>query len=822
MKKYTISFNKITHDKKPSGKEIAKISNSLYKYEMEYKELAHKVGKCGCTFSPAIYDGKRKKDNYAGQQLIALDFDDGVSFAEIKERAELYMLPILFAYKTFSYTEEHEKFRVVFALSDIIFDLFTSEVIISMFMEIFKECDKACKDGSRMFFGGSGLLELANEPAEITFNSMIVSFVNYMNDRYGDDHYKREIRKFYQSIGVKCKNTIPVVEDDKFVYSGIDKTFKNKTLHNSDDNDVNKKGRREVTRNFDWNALYDRCLLYRKFVDGSEYYYYPELFIIATNFINIEKGKKKFMEILNSENNAKNEAYHTCNWQTTLRTIIEMDYRLEGCESCPYADECMHSKNMILTAKPTNSIILQTKKKEYVSVEEAEEDLRVNFYKAVLSINEGVHIIKAQTGIGKTNLYLDYILKSDNKFIIAVPTHNLKMEIYNKAVYKGISDIAYTPEMPELTQELDEKIKHIYNIGAGEYAIKILRDTFHNMKPEDHDYKVLSDYLESVEKIKDFEGHIITTHDRLLYMRNDNDLLSDREVIIDEDIIRTMLSIGYINNKEIQHMLDKGLFTQQVTKKFKSIIKNKGYRRYDYREDERISITNESLPIFDDINADIVGLSESCYTYNNGTETYFVKRKWLPCKKVIIMSATANEEIYKMLTHYDVHFYSCKMAHYMGELKLCSKHSFSRNSLEREGIIDYIKENIGDDIVITVKAFEKEFNTKYHYGAVEGLNCLEGKNISIVGLPNVNEVVYKLYGMITGVDVEKCNISPRRIEYNGYNFYVNTFENKELRAIQLWMLESLIEQAVGRARLLRFDCTVKLFARFPVDQAIIE
>lgn len=818
MKKYTISLNKIPHNTKPSKKEIAKISNSLYTYDMEYTKLAHEVGERGCTFSPAIYNGKRKKDNYIGQQLIALDFDNGVSFAEIKNRAEHYRLPILFAYKTFSYTEEHEKFRIVFALSGVIEDLFTSEAVILMFMKIFKECDGACKDSSRMFFGGKGLLEFADEPAEITFDDMCINFVNYMNDRYGDDHYRREIKKFYQSIGLEYKNTVPIVENKKFIHSRTGNSVKN----NGSDNDSDKNSRRQVTRNFDWNALYDCCLLYRNFVDGREYYYYPELFHIATNLINIEKGKKKFMEILNSANNAEYEAYHTRNWKTTLRTIIEMDYKPKFCNGCPYADKCMHSKNMLLTAKPTNSIILQTQKKEYVSLEEAEEDLRENFYKAVLSDKDGVHIIKAQTGIGKTNLYLDYILKSDKKFLIAVPTHNLKMEVYNKAVYKGIADIAYTPEMPKLTQELDEKIKHIYNIGAGEYAIKVLRDIFCDMKPENPDYVSLSAYLESVERIKDFEGHIITTHDRLLYIRNDNDLLSDREVIIDEDIIRTMLSIGYVNNKEISYMLDKGLFTPQTEKKFKSIIKNKGYRRYDYREAERILITNESLSAFENTEADIISLSESCYTYNNGTETHFLKRKWLPCKKVIVMSATANPDIYKMLTHYDVHYYPCKMAHYMGELKLYSKYSFSRHSLEQEGTIDYIKENTGDDIIITVKDFEKDFNTEYHYGAVEGLNCLEGKNISVVGLPNVNEVVYKLYGMIAGIDVEKYNMSPRRVEYNGYNFYVNSFDDEKLRSIQLWMLESLIEQAVGRARLLRFDCTVKLFARFPVNQVITE
>ncbi|MDE5935989.1 MAG: hypothetical protein K2G83_01080, partial [Ruminococcus sp.] len=215
--------------------------------------------------------------------------------------------------------------------------------------------------------------------------------------------------------------------------------------------------------------------------------------------------------------------------------------------------------------------------------------------------------------------------------------------------------------------------------------------------------------------------------------------------------------------------------------------------------------------------------AESCYIYNDGNTTTFLKRKWIPCEKVIVMSATANAEIYSMLTHYSVYDYPCKMAEYMGKLRLYPKYTFSRHALlEQKGIMEYLKDHIGDDVVITFKAFEDLFHTNYHYGAVEGLNCLEGKNISVVGLPNVDELVYKLYGMAAGVNVDSCNMRSMRVEYNGYDFQINSFDNEKLRTIQLWMLESLLEQAVGRARLLRFDCNVKVFARFPIDQAIIE
>lgn len=816
MKEYQVSFDKKRHSEKPTGNEIGKINNQLYTQSIAYDKLAYEVGECGCTFSPAIYNGKRRKEKFIGQQLIALDFDNGVAFSEIKNRAAHYRLPILFAYKTFSYTNEHEKFRVVFALSDMICDAFTVEIILAMFMKIFGECDKACKDSSRMFFGGKGLLELADEPIEISGQDMMIAFVTYMNDRYGESHYTREIKKFYHSLEVKYDGILPVLDDGKFVYEGVNLPAPNFTVKN--------KSRRNVTRNFDLNVLYNQCRLYRDFVDGTEYYYYPMLFHIATNLINIEKGKKEFLKILNAPENEHCTSYHNRNWNVILNILIAMNYQPQGCNSCPYASECLHAKNMILTAKPGHSTILQIVRKEYVSIEEAEVDLKEKFLQAVSSEHHGVHIIRAQTGIGKTNLYLDYLCQNtDRSFLIAVPTHKLKMEVYYKAIYKGIKNITYTPEMPDFSSEIQEKIKHIYAIGAGKYALKMMNDLCEQIPSEHPDYIALRNYLEALGMIKDFKGHIITTHDRLLLQKKNSNLLDGRDVIIDEDIMRTMLSTHSVDNKDILWAIKSNCFSYQVVKKLKSVIDNIGYQRYDYRENGEIELTEELISALENVDGNILDLAESCYIYNNGKTTTFLKRKWLPCEKVIVMSATANAEIYKMLTYYSVYDYPCKMATYRGELKLYPKYTFSRHALlEQKGIMDYLKDRIGDDVVITFKAFEDLFRTNYHYGAVEGLNCLEGKNISVVGLPNVDELVYKLYGMAAGVNVDNCNMRSMRIVYNGYDFHINSFDNEKLQMIQLWMLESLLEQAVGRARLLRYDCTVKVFARFPIDQAMIK
>ena len=63
----------------------------------------------------------------------------------------------------------------------------------------------------------------------------------------------------------------------------------------------------------------------------------------------------------------------------------------------------------------------------------------------------------------------------------------------------------------------------------------------------------------------------------------------------------------------------------------------------------------------------------------------------------------------------------------------------------------------------------------------------------------------------------------KEISNEDYKFCFNTYDNDYLRRIQLCFIHSELEQATGRARLLRFNCIVKLFANLPLEQAgIIE
>lgn len=93
--------------------------------------------------------------------------------------------------------------------------------------------------------------------------------------------------------------------------------------------------------------------------------------------------------------------------------------------------------------------------------------------------------------------------------------------------------------------------------------------------------------------------------------------------------------------------------------------------------------------------------------------------------------------------------------------------------------------------VIIDEDIEKELNTKYHFGNVEGLNLLSGKNLSVTGLPDKTDFVYCLYGIKAGLELNNSpNMYGHRVENGSYTFSLNIFKDEVLQKIQIWMLSS--------------------------------
>ena len=108
--------------------------------------------------TPAYLEGGRKKEHWRSQSVFALDFDSGFHFDDVQSRLQEYGLDCTFAYRTFSDSPEKPKFRVVWALDVCVIDIDLRDAYQQLLMFLFPEADKRCKDGSRLYFGGKGLI----------------------------------------------------------------------------------------------------------------------------------------------------------------------------------------------------------------------------------------------------------------------------------------------------------------------------------------------------------------------------------------------------------------------------------------------------------------------------------------------------------------------------------------------------------------------------------------------------------------------------------------------------------------------------------------
>jgi len=87
-----------------------------------------------------------------------------------------------------------------------------------------------------------------------------------------------------------------------------------------------------------------------------------------------------------------------------------------------------------------------------------------------------------------------------------------------------------------------------------------------------------------------------------------------------------------------------------------------------------------------------------------------------------------------------------------------------------------------------------------------------------LGTPHKHNALYLLIGKVLGVNVDTFNreFKMQPVEWGGFRFNFNTFDNKRLQNIQLSIIESELIQAAGRARALREDVEVDIYANLPL------
>lgn len=219
---------------KPKGKEVGLISNRIIDGHaiMTTQELAHKIAD-GYSFSPAIFDGKRSRENWIKQQLFALDFDNDTSLNDFFDAASRYAILPFCVYATYNRSETKERFRPVFCVSEPIINIELRDLIQLCLMRIFPGCDTSCKDAARFYFGGTSLIA-ENSNAVMDVQRLIAACFPDLPENYSltDTHIKELLARLDNNVNEKttdddkCEEADIVADDSPGKEKNVWKEFK--------------------------------------------------------------------------------------------------------------------------------------------------------------------------------------------------------------------------------------------------------------------------------------------------------------------------------------------------------------------------------------------------------------------------------------------------------------------------------------------------------------------------------------------------------------------------------------------------------------------
>jgi hypothetical protein len=225
----TIKYQSKPHDVWRINKDIL-----AKPVDISIQDLARSVVN-GQTFIPSYLKPnsngliERKIDYWYQQQVIALDFDNEevvkdslgktvkrdnkvlkkkVIHMTTAQAIEEFKNMAAFLYTTFSHTDSHPKFRVVFVLDKILKNYNTYKKVIESLLKKYPYADQACKDGTRIFYGGKDLIEIDYD------NRLVIGDV-LSNSQGVFDRTKSNIYNMSDTKPLKPKNNISHINQFK-------------------------------------------------------------------------------------------------------------------------------------------------------------------------------------------------------------------------------------------------------------------------------------------------------------------------------------------------------------------------------------------------------------------------------------------------------------------------------------------------------------------------------------------------------------------------------------------------------------------------------
>ena len=865
----------------------------------------------GQTFHPARFERIAKSksgkfntcdENVTELYAIALDFDNKRSEIEngdyepITHKEALAVLNKVglkasIGYFSFSNMKEgYEKFRLVFNLREAIpkSNARKYDLLMLFLLSLFPSADKATKDLSRMFFGTNTPCFLVDDEASLDEGLL---FNAYM-EPYLIETRKKTIAEKAKEFGVDLVNGRPDIvinENGTITFNFIEeqtgaerveakKARGNKAKGKSAtgsrkriiNNKIDKKASDYISKLSSKTLLSDlfNCSsVFRKWYNGEIVADHQQMLGFFTSLRFMEGGRELFIDVnRKNANKYENTERQGEEWAKTFWTTRESAY-----DYFPYSWETMRlTEEISVNSKNLYDALATYQVQQYIDtrptvktpLDEYEKNYKKTFLKILGLKEKQVLSINSETGIGKTEEYLN--LNLPGRVLVLTSTHNLsgEVEIRGRDKERKIGRILARP-LPHGTAG-DEYIKW-QKVGLEHKAKKVWDDHFRFPQNQTQEY---FDYIESKKLIEDKTFDIIlATHElgvrsqitsHFDYVIIDEDpsvriIREDRTNLQDAQLYGAEVGLGadYFDYlREIQQFIDdklvKHMTKNKTTPRMENFMVYAGARKFSPLK----LYHSDAIP-----KSNVAGFlqAEGVEVNYKGEIRYSYRRDITSTTPICVLSATSNEEIIrncfkdKEVFHYDLGCveYKGKAIQYID--KTYSKHFLIVGGKPTPAFYKLVEElkkdpNWKNKIYVSFLALAEflraeGFNVFYlqdgkimSFGSTEGIDALKGQNLVVIGKMSVDETTIRLWAKASGYELDYDNANwatYKRVNINGIVLkdpYMCFDPNKyqQLNQIQFWFIETHLLQAIGRVRAVRCEgAHVELYARHPLRQCEI-
>ena len=819
-----------TKKEKPSKKEYGIIQKTICNLEnvkeIDFHTFVDLVGNNGAIWKSSFMEGGAKNINFKCAYMLSLDFDNGISIKDFLENSKDLGLEPTFIYETFSSTDDFNRFRAIWKLKVPIEIAQLKTALQLMLMEVFRDCDNACKDLSRLWIGGKNIA-FYNPMNTLSIDNLLNSLSTIFEIKYGKENL-RAMRAFCKKSGINIYNKMPFILKGEENATFCEKSYNiyyrefrensqkmnilkydNFEFNFTDSFDIDKnknvsakiqsiKTNKVKKIKVDFEKLLAKCTLFNDFISCKKLNH-KEIQHLSFNLYECEGYPSLLKDTL------INNGYN--NWQNkynTYASAVNYNYVPTSCNNyCKYYFECQNPTNIKVKYYQKESKAKKIEELPTITLEEAEKQLNEvpNIIKGLT--NNDFMLLEAPVGIGKTELLMKIDL---NNTIIGVTNHKLGQELNARISHRNDVNLLYVRPLNiiNMPEDLKALISHFYDLGLYGEVKNVIFDEIKRLnilkKEENKDYPIyyndLIFYVEQLEQIPKASS-LLFTHHRISFGHHSSKIDT---IILDEDFLKTFIKYEAFNSDEIFNDL-RNLITW--ANRFNN-INNKYYNDYNELKDhiEAFSLElscNQDLWIENILNEITLNtkfrriIIEYMKENKNSLKTNFFKLigskavsltkngfihiadaesiRELESYKVICMSATLNENIHtafirKYLPNKNIFYKSISNTELRGNIYCDCSYSWSRDGLKNK-------------TVKSENALQKIVNDDRYK------NIITFKDNDLINLEGTGKTKIAHFGAVEGLDKYKgqnlCVIGTPHTSskiYEGYYFLL-TGKNPE-------------------------------------------